>query len=205
MTIRNVQWCSRLPKLPCANALVQDVILCLQDAALVVQPDPACALPITTINATICQAYSLCDSCTNQVWNYTFAYDDTQLVEPQTPLTSGDIAGVFCLSCETDWIEQQISCGLTAAQCVTDTETLDLVINSETHCISGNVNVSIDDGNAISIHPDGLYATGSADPFITAIADTQTIDLDVSAETLSAAVLISSDGGNQLSAHADGL
>lgn len=109
MTTKYVKYCSYW-KAPCAKVTDAPVVLCLQDAALVVQFDPPCGLPLTTILATICQAYTLNDGCGNALWNYTFAYDDEQLVSPDSPLIAGDITGFFCQDCLTDWVQQQISC-----------------------------------------------------------------------------------------------
>lgn len=109
MTTKYVKYCSYW-KASCAKVTSAPVVLCLQDAALIVQFDPPCGLPLTTILATICQAYTLNDGCGNALWNYTFAYDDEQLVSPNTPLIAGDITGFFCQDCLTDWVEQQISC-----------------------------------------------------------------------------------------------
>ena len=109
MTTRYVSYC--LPyKLPCANASRKDVILCLQSEDLIVQPSPPCSLPVTTIEAQVCQAYTTCTSCTSTIWNYKFSYDDTQLTNPTTPLIGAAIVGVVCVDCMTDWILQHIAC-----------------------------------------------------------------------------------------------
>lgn len=127
MTTKYVKYCSNV-RVSCAQAETPDVIICLQSADLIVQPDPACDLPITTIDAQICQAYTLSDGCQNPIWNYTFQYNDEQLTNPSTPLASSDITGFFCKNCETDWIEQQISCSSgSGGSCATPT----LLANNE--------------------------------------------------------------------------
>lgn len=122
MTTKYVKYCSyyRAPCIGashvdcgeggCTQVNDADIFICLQDAALVVQPDPVCGLPVTTILAQICQAYTLNDGCGKALWHYTFSYDDEQLISPDNPLVAGDIAGFFCADCMTDWIQQQISC-----------------------------------------------------------------------------------------------
>lgn len=137
MTTRFVKWCS-FQHLPCANAAVQDVVLCLQTSELIVQPDPPCGLAITTIEATICQAFSVCDACQRILWNYTFSYDDTQLTNPTTPLVAGDITGVFCRDCLTEYINEQISCAGGSSVCVQSSDTIDFSI-TEDGCITGDV------------------------------------------------------------------
>ncbi len=137
MTTKYVKFC--LPyKLSCANATRKDVVLCLQSADLIVQPDPACLTPITTIDGEICQAYNICDSCTQIKWNYTVSYDDTQLTNPSTPLVAGDIVGVFCRDCQTDWVEQQLSCFEQPLPCTTDTSTVNLGFDEDA-CLTADV------------------------------------------------------------------
>lgn len=158
MTTRFVKWCT-FKKLPCTNAAVQDVVLCLQSSELVVQPDPPCGLEISTIEATICQGFTLSDACLNPLWNYTFSYDDTQLANPSSPLVTADITGVFCRDCLTTYIDEQISCAGGGSVCVTDSNTIDFSL-TEDGCVTGDVKISADEGNIISAHSDGIYAAG---------------------------------------------
>jgi len=54
------------------------------------------------IQATLV-AFKNLSSCNECFFNYTFQYDDTQLV-PDAQLTSGDIMGVFCLDCLAQYV-----------------------------------------------------------------------------------------------------
>lgn len=106
MTTRYADYCS-FAKLPCAWGEAKIVVLCLQDAALVAQPTAFCNGDSATILATICQVYKTADSCQNPLWHYTFSYESEALANPDTPLASSDITGVFCLDCFTEWIIEQ--------------------------------------------------------------------------------------------------
>lgn len=162
MATKYVNWCS-FTRLPCIGACVQDVILCLQDSALVAQPDPACGEGITTIEATICQAYTLSGQCGPQRWNYTFSFDDEQLAAPEVPLGDADVIGAFCKDCLTTWVEEQISCKADPSTlCILDSQTIDFAI-TEAGCITGGVRVSLEDGNIIQVFPDGIYAAGGGE------------------------------------------
>jgi len=161
MTTRFVSYCS-FTKLPCAWGNAKDIILCLQDAALVLQPDPPCALPITTIEAHICQVFTMSDSCQRQLWQYTFQYESELLANPDTPLATSDIVGVFCQDCETEWIQEQISCALSGGEIpftVTDTNSVNLTVNATpSQDLSADVKISANANNIISIKSDGLFA-----------------------------------------------
>ncbi len=110
MSTLYVDFCMNL-RLPCANASVQNVILCLRDAALVIPT--GCPSPSDTTyegafaEATICQAYTPGD-CTPMKWYYTFSYDSAILADITVPLQPADILGAFCLDCLTNWLEYKI-------------------------------------------------------------------------------------------------
>lgn len=156
MTIKYFKYCSRI-KVPCATQVTPSVIICLESADLIVQPDPECGLPITYIEAEICQAYVLSDECCNPVWTYRFSYDDEQLTNPDVTLSAGDVTGFFCKDCLTDWVEELISCITVPSVCVVPTDTIEFAL-TEDNCVTGDVNISADVGNAIEAHADGLYA-----------------------------------------------
>jgi hypothetical protein len=106
-----VNYCSRI-KLPCTGALVQDVILCLEDAALVVPT--SCPAPSEATfegafaEATICQWYNNGDCSNPTIWTYTFSYDDAILADAAVPLQSADITGVFCKDCLFNYLDNKI-------------------------------------------------------------------------------------------------
>lgn len=102
-----VEYCTRT-KLSCTNAANQDVILCLEDAALVAPAD--CPAPSNGtydgafMPATICQWYSTGD-CGTGWYVYTFSYDDALLADGSVPLQKADITGVFCKDCLVSYLE----------------------------------------------------------------------------------------------------
>lgn len=102
MATKYVEYCSHF-FLPCSYASSKNIIICLQDAALVQGG------LVSYISGEICQAYKTQDGCQNPVWHYTFSYSDLQLEVPETPLASSDITGVFCEDCLTSWVTQQQS------------------------------------------------------------------------------------------------
>jgi len=183
VTIRYVDFCSR-EKLACAWTEDKTIILCLQDSALVVQPEDFCTLFSSTIEALVCQAFTVSDTCQNMLWHYKFSYDSDLLENPDTPLASSDIVGVFCPDCMTTWVEEQrgqdvtvmtledgsqrlvnehgcefplVVTGMTDIE-VEDTESINLTIIGNPQTLSADVNISEDADNALTSHSDGLYA-----------------------------------------------
>lgn len=110
MTTKYVTFCTSY-KPDCAFVPNAEVIVCLKDDALVVQFEPPCGLPLTTILATICGASRFEQGCQNFIYQYTFSYDDEQITDPSTrPLIESDIETFLCQDCLIDYIQQQISC-----------------------------------------------------------------------------------------------
>lgn len=185
MTTRFIDYCSFI-KLSCAWAVNKDIVLCLQDAALVAQPEEFCDNTLSTIDATICQAFKTSDSCLNVVWHYTFQYDSESLANPDTPLATSDITGVFCKDCLTTWVEEHNGHDVSVVTeedgsqtlisehgceypiestevpfTVTDTNSVNLTVNpTAPQILSADVKISADGGNTITIHADGLFAAG---------------------------------------------
>lgn len=95
-----VTWSSDT-KLSCWDCQYSDVRLCVP-SELIVQT-PLIGSRSTIAAQLVSNVYQNVD-CEN-VYQYTFSYDVTQLVDEQ-PLTTEDISGVICLGCFTDWIEQ---------------------------------------------------------------------------------------------------
>lgn len=106
MTTKYVTYCTT-SKPDCAFVPNAPVIICLEDDALVVQPDPPHDIPISYIEATICAAASYQQGCQNFTYQYTFAYDDEQIADPDRGLLSADITGFLCEDCLTDFILEQ--------------------------------------------------------------------------------------------------
>lgn len=109
MTTLYVQYCSR-KKLACSEAADKDVVLCLQDSALIVPTE--CTTPSegtyvgAFAEATICQWYSTGDC--NGIFVYTFSYDDAILADSEVPLQPADISGVFCRDCMTSYYDYKV-------------------------------------------------------------------------------------------------
>jgi hypothetical protein len=111
MTTLYVQYCTR-NKLPCTFVENAPVVLCLQDSALVAPT----ACPSFSegeyvgafMEATICSGYSTSEGCGSTRWVYTLAYSNEQLADALVPLTTGDIAGVFCRDCLTAYLDYKI-------------------------------------------------------------------------------------------------
>lgn len=137
MATKQVTYCTSY-KPDCAFTPNADVILCLKDSALVIQPEPPCGLELTTVLATICGAVRYDNGCQNFIYQYTFSYDDEQITEPDTrPLLDSDIDSFLCQDCLIDYIQQQISC-IGAINCVESSDTLTLEINKD-GCLIGEV------------------------------------------------------------------
>ncbi len=108
MATKYIQYCSRT-RLSCSLVTDAPVVLCIEDSAILAPT--ACPLPATEdyvgtfVAATICQAYTNVEGCGQAAWYYTFAYSDAVLADVNTPLVSGDITGVFCRDCLTDYLD----------------------------------------------------------------------------------------------------
>lgn len=185
MTTQFVTWYASYC-IPCCGTEAAPVKLCL---------DPDLILPTAcpevegqeyaknTIDATLVGCTNCSTSrCSTPRYQYVFSYDDAQLEEGIT-LNTDSILGVFCESCLTDWVEN--------------------IVGAEPYIIDNG------DDTYTFVSPHGceytITAGGGGEPFITAISDTATVDLDVTAATLTANVKISANGGNALTAEADGL
>lgn len=153
MATKTVTWCTS-EKLACIGMQAKGVFVCLQDAALInggfVDGEIQCGF----LDALICGIFT--NSNCPTIYTYTFSYDDTQLADPLRLILSTDIVGAFCKDCMTDWVTCQI-----APVCVVDSITIDFSIDLS-GCITGDVLVSANSGNALSIQSDGLYSTGGS-------------------------------------------
>lgn len=188
MTIKTVEWCS-FCRLPCIGATDRTVVLCLASSDLVAPiacPSPATEeYTYSFIEATLCQGYTLDKAnCGVAQWHYTFQYDTAELANGVTALTTSDITAAFCKDCLTSWVEQivgdevhvitdaetgdqtlitQHGCqydigGPADPVCVTDSQSIDFSIDGG-GCVTGDVIISPDAANALSLHANGLYAT----------------------------------------------
>lgn len=89
-------------QLPCIGTSQSPIVLCI---------DPAVSLVSThhTVSGFLLVSENITDDCDRpQYWRYTFSYDESQLTDPTTPLTTAQIKGVFCETCFTDWIKELI-------------------------------------------------------------------------------------------------
>ncbi len=138
MTLKQVTYCTSY-KPACAFVPNAEIIICVEDGALIAQPEPLCGLPLTTLLATICSASEFQQGCQNFIYQYVFSYNDEQLIDPVRGLLQSDIVSFLCQDCLIDYFQQQISCieGGTLV-CTENTDTLNLVVG-DNGCISGNV------------------------------------------------------------------
>lgn len=93
MATKTFSMCS-LTCLPCQKALPANVILEVA-SSLTISAKPY-------INASLTSSGDPA-SC-NGAYNYTFSYDDTQMVTPGTTLTKNDVVGIVCKNSLTSYI-----------------------------------------------------------------------------------------------------
>lgn len=78
--------------------------MCLSSSDLV-KPDPCVR---STIDATIEKDWH--EAHCGGHYRYLLAYNEQQLADPATPLTPAQVVGVFCKSCFTTWVENEVAC-----------------------------------------------------------------------------------------------
>lgn len=109
-------------KIPCSCQQGAEVILCLV-------LDTLLASGKQTLAGTLLNAIHVCeDACDdNPHWHYNIEYDESLLEDPNTPLTSDDITGIFCANdCFFKYIQDNVFEGV--ALQVSDTSSIDLSI-----------------------------------------------------------------------------
>lgn len=173
--------------LSCSCDAENVVVLCLTDASLVATPG------LSTIEGHILKVWKTTTPSCGRVcvtYNYAVEYDEAQLADPDTALTSAEIQGAFCKNCLTTWVEEQIG-GEVTPFCdnllsVTTEEELIEAINdgAENIFICGSFTLTDDrtidsalsmenggrittDGNTLTINKSftaGSYQTFIADP-----------------------------------------
>lgn len=108
---RSVLWTS-CQRLSCASAQTPDVVICLASEGLVVSPDCSEDSPepyiFHTIEATLTKTWRDDTSCGVGSYRYLLSYNENDLTDPTTPLTSAQVSGVFCKGCLTTWIEDKV-------------------------------------------------------------------------------------------------
>lgn len=107
---KKVVWtsCSRLA---CASVTpAPDVVICVTDSALLaaITCDDLSTYQPTTLAATLTKSWKAVDGCGAGYWSYTLAYDEAELADPTTALTSAQVDSVFCKGCITTWVEDEI-------------------------------------------------------------------------------------------------
>lgn len=90
-------------QLSCVQDSQAPVILCLEDTVSLVSTGHI-------ISAFLLTSEHVNDGCDSaQFWRYTISYDESLLTDPTTPLVSGDVKGLFCEDCLTDWVRELIA------------------------------------------------------------------------------------------------
>lgn len=195
MTTQTLTYCTT-KKLDCCP--ITEVVICV--------PTVVVTSGLGFLNATMTDFAQTGVSCGNQYYTYTFEYDDSQLVTPETPLISSEVSGVICKGCFTSWIETFAGDGCPLE--VEDTETVDLTIDvASCQTLSADVNLgtSVESGdNKIVLVGDGLYVCPLG------ATDTESVTLTIAEDTnecqsISADVNISADEDNCTEIRADGL
>lgn len=153
MGTKTVTWCSST-LLPCIGMGARGVLVCINPADILVTGTTQGDIECGFLDALICGIFT--ESSCPAFYTYTFSYDDTQLVDQARVVLSSDITGAFCRDCLTDWM----SCHFKPPVCVTDSESINFSLDDD-GCITGDVIISPDSNNIISIHSNGLYATVS--------------------------------------------
>lgn len=99
MATKCVDYYSRI-KLNCGDCVPASAILCVPPEIL--EPTDAAATD-GFLNATVTFASFGVESCGGTLYHYRFEYDDADLIEGVTLLTS-QINGAFCSDCFVEWI-----------------------------------------------------------------------------------------------------
>ncbi len=195
---------SQCGRIACAGQSSPAVILCLDESSLLA--NNTCER--TTLEGVLTNVYKDTNCGVNTAWRYVISYDENLLADPTVALVSTDITGIFCKSCLTSWVEDEILCAAELVQeplLVEDTDSIDLTIGlTIPQTLSADVNISADVDNALVLHADGLYVETSTGTTIT-VDDTDSVNLTLASDVLTADVNISADADNVLVLHADGL
>ncbi len=91
-------------KIDCIGQPSAPVVICLVLDSLLVSGRKS-------LDGVLLGSSKSCDEgcgCTS-FWHYTIGYDETLLVDPDTPLTNYDLSGIFCQDCETTWVTEEIA------------------------------------------------------------------------------------------------
>jgi len=172
--------------LECKDDAGSEVILCVDpDMVAPVDCDGEAdeTIQYSFIEATL-ESYCKSSPKCGAPYTYTFKYDDIQLTsydeetEQATEiLLPLDIIGVFCKDCLTTWLEQKIG---------------------------GPASLTVEDGTVVFVSGQGCRYEFDVE-FILSVDGTQSVDLTLDGNTLTADVIISEESGNLLQEVADGL
>lgn len=111
MTIQQVLFTTQT-NLDCKCITSAPVILCVSSE--IVAPhicpeggdDTETNYAYSTIEATV-ENFTVHIKCEDKFYSYAFQYDDEQLIDEAT-LTPGDIFGVFCEDCFSQWVKDMV-------------------------------------------------------------------------------------------------
>lgn len=189
-------------KLDCGDTLPTSVILCVNPLKVAPYSCPETDVDqiweYNFIPATLTDVTKFQDGCAPASWKYTFCFDDIFVVPGETILRN-DVTGIVCKDCLTTWVEDLVGneskivtdgggaqtfisehgceypINAGGEVCVTDSVTINLSLDGG-GCVTGDVNISADIGNATTIQPDGLYTPAGAGGGWALIGDAGTID-----------------------------
>jgi hypothetical protein len=225
-------------KLSCASCEAAEVVLCIRPE--IIAPyvcaegdDPETPFVLHTIPATLLNWNKTTQGCGRKcitTYRYVFQYDDESLVPPNL-LVCGDIEGVFCRGCLTEYIDDKVGYDVTVIEgedgqvlvnqhgcefplsagddvpnAAVDSESIDITLSGTLNrTIEADVILSNSVDNALVLLGNGLYVAPS-EP--NAVVDTASVDLTASGtlnRTIQADVKISATGGNAIGLLPDGL
>lgn len=129
----------------CATTYPVDVVLCVKPSKLAANDVVDPTHEFKTLDAILT---NIVKGCGGAPTKYEFSYDDVQIAEGQT-LYATDVTGFFCKGCLSDWILDLINV------CVIDSSSIDF--DKSGACITGEVIISPDEGNALESLANGLF------------------------------------------------
>lgn len=209
--IRTVKWTS-YTRLSCVGCRAADVVLCIDPTKVAAKlcPIVPSAAPQTTPETSF-EWHTIQAQLTNvrqfpgqnkAYYEYTFSYDDVQLVAPVVPLVCGDIEGVFCRGCLTTYIEDLAGNEVYFERVVPEEGAPFLRFYSQHGCQyelaeagpffingdTGSVVQQIDPGDTL------LFVGGAGIQAITSNTDTVTLNAQLSADAGNT-IVFGGDGG----------
>lgn len=101
MTTQQVTFCTSEYSVSCQGVYPRPLIFCV--------PPVRTASGFSFLEGTL-KGITHSSKCgATCIYQYTIEYDDEDLADPSTPLTSAEVSGFFCENCFTTWIEEIVA------------------------------------------------------------------------------------------------